>query len=342
MKLRTSTLAGLAAAVLATAALGTTLSPGGLVQGWNRHYTDNAYVRGDVTQISPRVSGHVTRVMVRDNQTVKAGELLFRIDDRDFRARLEQARAALAARMAAVGNLEAQVQLQRAVVRQAQAALGEASTEAGRAGRDAVRAEQLAGDQLIAASQFDQLASTAQAATSRVAEMQANLVAAHQRIEVLESQRPQLLADIDAARASVTLAQIDLDSTFVRAPVDGRVSERAARPGQYVKAGAPLIGLVPPELWVVANFKETQLEGMRVGASVDVSIDAVRGAAFRGRVESLSPASGAQFALLAPDNATGNFTRVVQRVPVRIALTGAPDRLVALRPGMSATVRVQD
>ncbi|WP_342316730.1 HlyD family secretion protein [Lysobacter sp. FW306-1B-D06B] len=342
MKLRTSTLAGLAAAALATAAVGTTLSPGGLVQGWDRHYTDNAYVRGDVTQISPKVSGHVTQVWVRDNQRVRAGEVLFRIDDRDFRARVEQAEAALAARTAAVGNLDAQLELQRAVVRQAQAALNESSTDAARAARDAGRARQLAGERLIAASQFDQLVSSAQGASARVAEMQANLMAARQRIEVLESQRPQLRADIEAARANVALTRIDLDSTVVRAPVDGRVSERAARAGQYVKAGTPLIGLVPPELWVVANFKETQLEGMRVGAGVDVAIDAVPGVEFRGRVDSLSPASGAQFALLPPDNATGNFTRVVQRVPVRIALVDAPAHLVDLRPGMSATVRVRD
>ncbi len=342
MKLRTSTLTGLLSAVIATAAVGASVAPGGIVQGWDRHYTDNAYIRGDVTQISPKVSGHVTQVVVRDNQAVRAGDVLFRIDDRDFRARLAQAAAALSARKANEGNLDAQLNLQRAAVRQAEAALREASAEQGRAQRDATRAGQLAGDQLIAASQFDQLASSASIASARVDEMSAALMAAHQRIAVLESQRPQLLADIDAARAAVALAALDVESTVVRAPLDGRVSERAARTGQYVKAGTPLIGLVPPELWVVANFKETQLKGMRAGASVDIAIDAVPGVQFHGRVESLSPASGAQFALLPPDNATGNFTRIVQRVPVRIALVDQPARLAELRPGMSATARVRD
>lgn len=342
MKLRTSTLVGLLAAGIATAAVGASLLPGSIVQGWDRHYTDNAYVRGDITQISPKVSGHVTQVVVRDNQAVKAGDVLFRIDDRDFRARLAQADAALAARKAAVGNLQAQLDLQQAVIRQAEAALHEASVDAARAGRDATRARELAGEQLIAASQFDQLASSAQAASARVVEMQAGLMAARQRVDVLNSQRPQLLADIDAAQAVVTLAALDVDSAVVRAPVDGRVSERAARPGQYVKAGTALIALVPARLWVVANFKETQLQGMRAGAAVEVAIDAVPGTQFHGRLDSLSPASGAQFALLPPDNATGNFTRIVQRVPVRIVLMDEPSRLGDLRPGMSATVRVLD
>ncbi|HEY0503063.1 MAG TPA: HlyD family secretion protein [Lysobacter sp.] len=342
MKLRTSTLVGLLAAGGATAAAGVTILPGSIVQGWDRHYTDNAYVRGDITQIAPKVSGHVTEVMVRDNQPVHAGDVLFRIDDRDYRARLAQSKAALAARTAAVGNLDAQLQLQRAVVHQAEAAVREAVVDEGRSGRDAVRARELASQQLIAASQFDQLASSAQAASARVSEMQAGLLAARQRIDVLESQRPQLQADIESARAAVTLAALDVESTVVRAPAEGRVSERSARPGQYVKAGTTLIALVPPRLWVVANFKETQLERMRTGAAVDVRIDAVPETVFHGEVESLSPASGAQFALLPPDNATGNFTRVVQRVPVRIALVDGPARLEGLRPGMSATVRVRE
>ena len=342
MKLRTSTLIGLLAAGAATVSAGVGLLPGSIVQSWDRHYTDNAYVRGDVTQIAPKVSGHVTQVLVRDNQPVRAGEVLFRIDDRDYRARLAQSQAAVAARLAAVGNLDAQLALQRAVVNQAEASVREASVDEGRAGRDALRARELVDQQLIAASQFDQLASSAQSASARVAEMQAALLAARQRIDVLESQRPQLLADIEAARAAATLAALDVESTVVRAPVDGRVSERNARPGQYVKAGTTLIGLVPPRMWVVANFKETQLERMHTGAAVEVTIDAVPGTTFHGEVESVSPASGAQFALLPPDNATGNFTRVVQRVPVRIALMDDPARLGDVRPGMSATVRVRD
>ncbi|QNP40790.1 HlyD family secretion protein [Lysobacter solisilvae (ex Woo and Kim 2020)] len=340
MKLRSASIAGVLAAIGATAAAGGLIAPGGIVQAWDSHYTDNAYVRGDITQISPKVSGYIVDVPVRDNQQVAAGDILFRIDDRDYRARLAQTQAALATRRAAIGNLDAQISLQRAVIRQADAAAGEATTEAARSARDAVRAEKLAGEQLIAASQFDQLASSAQVAAARVTEMLANSAAARQRIAVLESQRPQLRADILAAEATVTLAELDVESTVVRAPVGGRVSERAARVGQFVKTGAQLIALVPRELWVVANFKETQLKGMQAGDTVEIGIDAVPGATFHGRLDSLSPASGAQFALLPPDNATGNFTRVVQRVPVRIALLDNQSQLDHLRPGMSATARV--
>lgn len=341
MKLRTASIVGVIAAAVATAAAAAALHPDGVVQSWGSHYTDNAYVRGDVTQLSPKVAGYVVDVRVKDNQRVAAGEILFRIDDRDYRAKLAQAQAAVAARRAAVVNLDAQLRLQRAVIRQADAAVGEASTEAARSSRDAARGAQLVSQQLIAAASFDQLQSSAQAAASRVTEMQANAAAANQRIAVLESQRPQLQADIRAAEATVALAQLDVESTTVRAPVAGRVSERIARVGQYVRPGTQLIGLVPTELWVVANFKETQLHGMRIGDGVDVEIDAVPGTSFHGRLESLSPASGAQFALLPPDNATGNFTRIVQRVPVRIALddTRELDRLL---PGMSASVRVLD
>jgi len=340
MKSRTVTLVGLLVAVFATAGASAVLRPGSVVQSWDRHYTDNAFVRGDITQISPKVSGHVVRVAVRDNQSVKAGELLFQIDDRDYRARLLQARAALAARQAAIGNLDAQLRLQRASIEQAQASVNEASAEAARSHRDSDRARALAADQLIAASQLDQLVSSAQIAATRVIETRAGLGASRERIGVLESQRPQLEADTRAAQAAVALAQLDVESTSVRAPVDGRVSERIARVGQYVRSGTPLIALVASDVWVVANFKETQLQGMRPGARVDIVVDAVPGARFRGRIESLSPASGAQFALLPPDNATGNFTRIAQRIPVRIALLGPGAQLASLRPGMSATVRV--
>jgi len=339
MKSRIATALGLLAAVIATAGASAVLRPGSVVQSWDRHYTDNAYVRADITQISPKVSGHVARVFVKDNQDVKAGDLLFQIDDRDYRARLLQSRAALAARQAAIGNLDAQVRLQHAAIEQARASVNEASAESARSDRDSNRARALAKDQLIAASQLDQLISSAQVAATRVVEMQAGLGAAQQRIGVLESQRPQLEADIRAAEAAVALAELDVESASVRAPVDGRVSERIARVGQYVRSGTPLIALVASDVWVVANFKETQLDGMQPGASVDVVVDAVPNARFRGRIESLSPASGAQFALLPPDNATGNFTRIAQRVPVRIALDDGP-RVASLRPGMSATVRV--
>lgn len=341
MNLRTASVIGLLATALVAAIVATVVHPASLVRAWNAHSTDDAYVRGDITQISPKVSGYIVAATIKDNQAVNAGDILFKIDDRDYVARFNQAQALLAARRAAVGNLDAQFGLQHAVIGQADAAVGEAKTLAAQSTRDARRGQSLAGEQLIAASQYDELVSSAQAAGSRVVEMQANATAARQRIDVLESQRPQLQADILAAQAAVALALLDLEGTVVRAPVSGRVSERAARVGQFVKAGTQLIALVPHELWVVANFKETQLKGMRVGAKVAIVVDAVPGVTFYGRLDSLSPASGAQFALLPPDNATGNFTRIVQRVPVRIALDD-DRRRNRLVPGMSATVHVQD
>ncbi|WP_198173882.1 HlyD family secretion protein [Lysobacter soli] len=341
MKSRTATVIGLLVAVAATATAAAVMRPGSLVQSWDRHYTDNAFVRGDITQISPKVSGHIARVIVKDNQSVKAGDLLFQIDDRDYRARAAQARAVLSARQAAIGNLDAQLRLQLAAIEQAQASVSEASAEAARSDRDSNRGRALAKDQLIAVSQLDQLVSGAQVAATRVAEMRAALGAARERIGVLESQRPQLQADIRAAEAAVMLADLDVESTSVRAPVDGRVSERIARVGQYVRSGTPLIALVASDVWVVANFKETQLDGMQPGEDVDVVVDAIPGETFHGRIDSLSPASGAQFALLPPDNATGNFTRIAQRVPVRVSLVDDGADIERLRPGMSATVRVR-
>jgi len=341
MKSRTATVIGLLVAVAATATATAVMRPGSLVQSWDRHYTDNAFVRGDITQISPKVSGHVARVVVKDNQSVKAGDLLFQIDDRDYRARAAQARAVLSARQAAIGNLDAQLRLQHAAIEQAQASVIEASAEAARSDRDSSRGRALAKDQLIAVSQLDELVSGAQVAATRVAEMRAALGAARERIGVLESQRPQLQADIRAAEAAVMLADLDVESTSVRAPVDGRVSERIARVGQYVRSGTPLIALVASDVWVVANFKETQLDGMQPGEDVDVVVDAIPGKTFHGRIDSLSPASGAQFALIPPDNATGNFTRIAQRVPVRVALIDDGADVERLRPGMSATVRAR-
>lgn len=341
MKSRTATVIGLLVAIAATATATAVMRPGSVVQSWDRHYTDNAFVRGDITQISPKVSGHIARVIVKDNQSVKAGDLLFQIDDRDYRARAAQARAVLSARQAAIGNLDAQLRLQLVAIEQAQASVSEASAEAERSHRDSSRGRALAKDQLIAVSQLDQLVSGAQVAATRVAEMRAALGAARERIGVLESQRPQLQADIRAAEAAVMLADLDVESTSVRAPVGGRVSERIARVGQYVRSGTPLIALVASDVWVVANFKETQLDGMQPGEDVDVVVDAIPGETFHGRIDSLSPASGAQFALLPPDNATGNFTRIAQRVPVRVSFVDDGADVERLRPGMSATVRVR-
>jgi membrane fusion protein, multidrug efflux system len=338
MKLLSAGLSSLLVAGTVFVAASTSMAPGRWFTSLLSTSTDNAYVRGDVTPISPRISGYITEVAVRDNQAVKAGDVLFRIDDRDYRARVDQAAAGVAMQRALLANLTSRIDLQRAIIEQALAALQGAEADATRAARNFARTQQLNKGGWASQSISDQTEADHLQARSKIAEAQANLAAARQQRNVLETQRPQLEADIAAAAAALILAEIELASTVVRSPADGWISERQARVGQYVRAGTLLLAVVPGNSWVVANFKETQIPALRIGDSMAISIDAVPGREFRGRVESLSPASGAQFALLPPDNATGNFTRIVQRIPVKIIFDeGQPD-LDRLRPGMSAVV----
>lgn len=317
MKLASAGLSSLLVAGTVFVAASTSMAPGRWFTSLHSTATDNAYVRGDVTPISPRISGYISEVAVRDNQAVKAGDVLFRIDDSDYRARVDQAAAGVATRRALLANLTSRIDLQRAVIEQALAALQGAEAEANRAARNFARTQELNRGGWASQSISEQTEADHLGARAKIAEAQANLTAARQQMVVLETQRPQLEADIAAAAADLTLAEIELASTAVKSPADGWVGERQARVGQYVRAGTLLVAVVPRNFWVVANFKETQIPALRIGESMAISIDAIPGTEFKGRVESLSPASAAQFALLPPDNATGNFTRIVQRIPVR-------------------------
>lgn len=340
MKLYSASFAAIAIAGAVFTAAGGAMLPQGWLGGARSPFTDNAYVRGDVTPLSPRVSGYVVEVAIRDNQRVRAGDVLFRIDDRDYRARVAQAAAAVAARRAALADLGSQIALQGAVVDQSVAAQRAAEAEATRAALDFNRIQALAARGFASRATTDRARADHLQADAHVAEAYARAEAARRQIAVLETQRPQLLADIAAAEASLRLAQIDLDNTVVRAPADGRVSERQARIGQYVRPGTLMIAIVSGTVWVVANFKETQIPAVPVGSRVEVRVDGLPGRRFAARVQSLSPASGAQFALLPPDNATGNFTRIVQRIPVKIVFDAGQAGLQHLRPGMSASVGV--
>lgn len=301
--------------------------------------TDNAYVRGDVTPISARISGYVAEVLVTDNQEVRAGDVLFRLDDRDYRTRVDHARAQLAARRTAIAGLDRSLALQRSAIGRARAALQGADAEAERARADLARVDVLRSDGWVTRARSDEALADSRQAIAGVVGAEAAVAGSHNELTLIESRRPQLLAEIRAAEAVLRQAEIDLESTVVRAPADGRVSERQARRGQYVRPGTQLISLVSRDVWIVANFKETQLRRMRPGDPVSVVVDALPGHEFAGRIESLSPASGAQFALLPPDNATGNFTRIVQRIPIRIILAPGQPGQAELRPGMSARVR---
>ncbi|QOZ78741.1 HlyD family secretion protein [Bradyrhizobium sp. CCBAU 53351] len=298
--------------------------------------TDDAYVKADSTIVAPKVSGYIGEVLVADNEPVKAGQLLARIDDRDFRAALDQAHADVAAAKAAVRNLNAQIELQEPVIQQ-QAALVEASE----AGLKFAREEQARYDGLMkSGSGTIQRAQQTDAAlrekSAQLAGERSALIAANKRIEVLATERAKAAAQLDRARAVEQQAALNLSYTQITAPVEGTVGARSLRVGQFVQAGTQLMAVVPLDaVYVIANFKETQLTHVRNGQPVELTIDGFHDIRLRGRVDSLSPASGLEFALLPPDNATGNFTKIVQRVPVKIVLDDH-DLKGLLRPGMSA------
>ncbi|MBR0971295.1 MULTISPECIES: HlyD family secretion protein [Bradyrhizobium] len=298
--------------------------------------TDDAYVKADSTIIAPKVSGYIAEVLVSDNEPVKTGQILARIDDRDFRAALDQAHADVAAANAAVRNLNAQIELQESVIQQ-QAALVDASEAA----LKFVREEQARYDGLMktGSGTIQRAQQTDAALREKSAQLLAEksaLIAASKKIEVLATDRAKAVAQLDRAHAVEQQAALNLSYTQITAPVEGTVGARSLRVGQFVQAGTQLMAVVPLDaVYVVANFKETQLTHVRDGQPVELRIDSFHSTRLTGHVESLSPASGLEFALLPPDNATGNFTKIVQRVPVKIVLDG--QRLKGLlRPGMSA------
>jgi membrane fusion protein (multidrug efflux system) len=298
--------------------------------------TDDAYVKADSTIIAPKVSGYLAEVLASDNQPVKAGQLLARIDDRDFRTALDQAHADVAGSEAAVRNLDAQIALQQPVIEQ-----GSADVAAAEANLNFAQQEQSRYDDLMKSGSgtIQRAQQTDAALREKLAQLQhgkSGLLAARRRIDVLTTERAQAVARLDHARAVEQQMALNLSYTQIIAPVDGTVGARSLRVGQFVQGGTQLMAVVPLDaVYVVANFKETQLTHVRNGQPVEIEIDSFHGARLKGHVDSLSPASGLEFALLPPDNATGNFTKIVQRVPVKIVLD---DRSLTglLRPGMSA------
>jgi membrane fusion protein (multidrug efflux system) len=302
--------------------------------------TDNAYVRGDVTSLAPKVAGYVTALEVVDNQTVRAGDILFRIDDRDYRARLAQAEANVDAAQARLTNVDAETQLQHVLIRQAEAQKRAAVAELNLAVRAFDRRRELIRSNAVSHAQVDESDAARSRAEAGLAAAAATVEAQQQRLSVLAAQREAADAAVAQARAARDLAQIDLDSTVVRAPVGGVVGNRQVRIGRLVAPGVSLLDIVPvDDLWLVANFKETQIGSIRPGQRVRIIIDGYPNETLTGEVDSFAPGSGSAFSLLPADNATGNFVRVVQRVPVKITLVDRPlpGRLV---PGLSARVEI--
>jgi membrane fusion protein (multidrug efflux system) len=303
--------------------------------------TDDAYIQSDISLISPKIEGYIKEVRVQDNEEVKPGQVLFVIDDRDFAAKKAQAEATVATEEAMIDTYESRLDLQRAMIDQAKAEVEAAEAEKARADRDYQRYQQLMTSDYASRQRFETAQADNEKAAAAVTQKRAAVTAALGTLRVLRMQRDEEKAKREQARAQLQLAQNDLDNAVIRAPVAGVVGNRAGQVGQYVKAGTQLMSLVPlPRVYVTANFKETQLTQMRPGQPAEIVVDAYPDQQLEGRVESFAPASGAQFSLLPPDNATGNFTKIVQRVPVRIAVPSGSPVARLLRPGLSVVVTV--
>ncbi len=303
--------------------------------------TDDAYVGGNVTAIAPHVAGFVQRVLIEDNQRVQAGQVLVRLDPRDFQAALAHAEAFLTARIAALDSLRAQYTRQQAVIRQQAADVAAKTAQAVFAGQDADRYRSLALTAAGSRQDAQKGAALDQEARSAVTAASAGLEAAQQQLKVLEADIAEAAAAAAQARADVETARLNLGYTEIRSPIDGFVGNRAAQVGAYVTAGAYLVSVIPSAgLWVDANFKEDQLAHMVPGQAATVAADVLPGHAFHGRVGSLAPGTGAVFSVIPPENATGNFTKIVQRVPVRVLLDAGDATQRLLRAGLSATVSI--
>jgi membrane fusion protein (multidrug efflux system) len=303
--------------------------------------TDDAYVKADSTIVAPKVSGYVAGLMVDDNQSVKAGQTLARIDDRDFRAALNEATASVAAAAASVANLGAQITAQGSQIRQADARVAAATASLSFSQRDDVRRRKMAQVGYGSEEQADNASTDAKEKAASLERLQAAALSARQQVDVLTTQRQLAQAQLARAEAAKRQAELNLSYATITAPIDGTVAARTIRLGQYVQAGTQLMALVPLQrVYVIANFKETQLTDVHPGQPARIRVDTFPGDDIRGHVESLAPASGLEFSLLPPDNATGNFTKIVQRIPVKVVFAADNGLAGRLRPGMSVDVSV--
>jgi membrane fusion protein, multidrug efflux system len=303
--------------------------------------TDDAYAGGNVTAVSPHVAGFVAQIAVADNQYVRAGQLLVRLDSRDYQAALRHTQAVASEKQAALAGLQAKYTLQQAMIRQAEAALNGRLAQADFAGVDAVRYRDLALTSFGSRQNAERAISIDRSAQSATQSAEAGLAAARQQVTVLDDEIAEARAGVAQAAADLETARLNLGYTEIRAPIDGYIGNRAAQVGAYVASGAYLLSVIPAHgLWVDANFKEDQLARIRSGQPATIVADVLPGQVFHGHVQSVAPGTGAVFSVIPPENATGNFTKIVQRVPVRIALDDGDATLGKLRPGLSTTVGV--
>ena len=303
--------------------------------------TNDAYVKAEMTRLSSRVAGEVLTVAVKDFQRVKAGDVLIQIDPADYQAQVAQAEAGVAAAQAALDNLANQVELQYATIAQGEAQQTSALAQEVETRQEQERQQSLAQTEAGTRQKLEQATAAYARAEADVRASRALIAAQRHQLEVLSGTKKERAADLDAAKATLAAARLKLGYTRVVAPFDGVVGERQVQPNDYVNIGSSLINVVPlPDVYVIANYKETQLTRVRPGQPVDITVDSLPGERLHGRVERVAPASGSQFALLPPDNATGNFTKVVQRIPVRIQFDKGQPTLERLLPGMSVVTRI--
>jgi membrane fusion protein (multidrug efflux system) len=331
--------------LLAGAAL---LTPAALV--WFAHYeisgkyfqsTDDAYVQADMVVSSPEISGYIDQVYVVDNQRVKAGDPLVRVDPREYKAQVAQYRAQVDVAAANADNARAAIGEQEAAITMAQAQLDSAESDARFAAAQVVRYEPLAKSGAETSEKLTSLRDQAAKSSSSVTAQRASLLQAQRKIDSLKAQVRQAEAQGESAQAQLDAATVNLAETTIRASIDGRVGDKTVQFGQYVQAGTRMMSIVPvAKPYVTANFKETQIGLMRPGQPVSISVDALPDVTLKGHVESIAPGTGSQFSVLPPQNATGNFTKIVQRVPVRIAIDPDAAALGVLVPGLSATAEV--
>ncbi|AZE90053.1 MULTISPECIES: HlyD family secretion protein [Pseudomonas fluorescens group] len=302
--------------------------------------TENALVRGQVTIIGPQLSGYVFEVPVQDFQYVKAGDLLVRLDDRIYKQRLDQALAQLAVQKASLANVVQQRNSAEATIKLRQAALVDSQAQARKSTADLRRNEELISDGSVSRRELDVTRAANAQTVAAVAQAQASLEIARQDLQTVIVNRGSLEAAVASAEAAVELARIDLSNTRITAPRDGQLGQIGVRLGAYVNSGAQLMALVPKQLWVIANMKETQMDNVQVGQPVTFTVDALNHRRFHGTVQHISPATGSEFSLLQADNATGNFVKIAQRVPVRITVDPDQAESERLRPGLSVVVSI--
>lgn len=326
------------------------LIAGGFFAHWffkGRFYesTDNAYVQGEITRVSSQLGARIDEVLVQDNQHVEKGQVLVRLEPNDFRLAIDRANAALATREAERLQAQSKLTQQASLIAASDAQVATTQATLGRSQIDLSRVQALRKPGYVSEERVTTLSADAHIARSQVAKAQADAQSQRQQVNALNAEIKRLDAQIANARADLAQAELNLTRSEIHAPISGLVGQRAARNGQVVQAGAYLLSIVPDEdIWVQANFKETQIGHMQPGQSAELVFDAYGDTPIEARVESLFAASGAQFSLLPPDNATGNFTKVVQRIPVKLTFRADNPLHGKIRPGMSvtATVNIKD